>query len=138
MSKFRCTCGFVMLFQSGEEPYDQELTLKATMYDAWDALREQLEAGERDYWKLKELFFDLCGKGKTSVLNCPACERIWMGVESLKTDGTDIECSYHSYVLEKFTTTGLPIPPPLVKPSSASVALSTEDTPPSIGNTTDF
>lgn len=87
MSKFRCRCGFLMIFQTGIEPYDLELIPESSIDDIIEMIDENKTINPEE-------FLDKLGFNSLSVMRCPQCDRIWLEDDNHKG-------VYNSYLREK-------------------------------------
>ena len=71
MSKFRCRCGYVMVFQTGEESYDLALIPDTRIGDAAVAFEKRSPENVDEFLKILD-------SERLKVMRCPQCDRLWV------------------------------------------------------------
>lgn len=71
MSKFRCRCGYVMVFRTEEEDYSLALVPEKSIGDVILGLNgeEGLNADQ---------FVEIIDLQRLGVMRCPQCDRLWV------------------------------------------------------------
>lgn len=85
MSKFRSKCGYVMVMQTGDEPYEHRLLKDREWIDEYNDFVNSLPSTiirkknkNDDFDSLYSLFLD----SSVSVLKCPQCGRIYVDINN--------------------------------------------------------
>lgn len=71
MPKFGCRCGYVMVFQTGEEPYDLALLPEKDIGDVISELNNNEKLSADD-------FIEIIDSQRLGVMRCPQCGRLWV------------------------------------------------------------